>query len=69
MNAVPRGVPLSARAYSDTEPRRDATDSAPPGATPSAARSAGLNEAIGAGSIASSTSVRRVMLPVCQCSS
>ena len=69
MNTAPRGVPSSARALSEMLPRRDATVIMPSGSTCIAARSSEWSEATGSGSIASSTSVRRVMLPVCQCSS
>src|SRR5574337_734454 len=69
MNTAPSGVPSSARAASVTSPRRERTLIASPGPIPSAARSRGFSVAVGAGSIASSTAARRVIAPVCQCSS
>ena len=69
MNTAPRGVPASARAASAMLPRRDATVIVPLGETFICAMSSGFSDATGTGSISSSTSARRVMLPVCQCSS
>ena len=68
-NTVPGGELSSARANSVTAPRRVLSVTGSPGARPSAAMSCGCSSATGSGSIASSTAARRVMLPVCQCSS
>src|SRR6266568_4608419 len=69
MNTAPGGVPSSARAYSEILPRRDSTVTISPAFTPDRSRSAGWNDATGSGSMWSSTLARRVIAPVCQCSS
>ena len=50
-------------------PRRDSIVSVSPGVTPICSRSSGCTEATGSGSMLSSTEARRVIEPVCQCSS
>ena len=64
-----RRAVVGARVQRDA--RRGATRSSPrrPGCRRARARSSGWTSATGSGSSASSTVARRVMLPVCQCSS
>ena len=68
-DTAPRGVPSSRRTWMATAPRRDCTVMTSPASSPSAAKSAPHKEAVAMGSMASNTTARRVMLPVCQCSS
>src|SRR5712675_1119167 len=69
MNTTPSGTPSSWRAESSTVPRRVVTRTMSPGATPSRAMVPRESEATAEGSSASSTAARRVIAPVCQCSS
>src|SRR5579862_561784 len=69
MNTTPSGIPSSCRELSSTTPRRVVTRTMSPGATPSLARVPRETFATAEGSSASSTVARRVMAPVCQCSS
>ena len=63
------GVPSSRRTCSVTSPRRERSVITSPGCNPSRTRSGPPIDAVAIGSSASSTLARRVMLPVCQCSS
>ena len=69
MYTVPSGVPSSRRKLTLTLPRREHRVTIAPAFTPRRANSRPLTEAVAIGSSASSTLDRRVMLPVCQCSS
>jgi hypothetical protein len=69
MKTEPRVTPSSARAVSAISPRREATVMTSPPCAPSASRSSGCIDTTARGSIASSTEARRVIEPVCQCSS
>ena len=62
-------MPSSRRTLKHTSPRLDASVITSPSLKPSANISAPHIEAVASGSMASSTVARRVMLPVCQCSS
>ena len=66
---MPSATSRSARAFSTTVPRRVDTRMNPPGAMPSLSISRGFKPAIASGSMASRLDARRVMEPVCQCSS
>ena len=62
-------APRSGRTPSVTPPRRERTRACPPATSPRRAAVPGCKLTLGSGSSASSTLARRVMLPVCQCSS
>src|SRR5262245_10298054 len=69
MNTTPSGMPSSWRELSSTSPRRVVTRTMSPGLMPSLAKVPRESEATAAGSSASRTVARRVIAPVCQCSS
>ena len=66
---LPGATALSARAFNSIVPRRVVTRTGSPAAMPSRRSSAGARLATASGSSSSSTFARRVMAPVCQCSS
>ena len=68
MNTMSSATARSARAITDTAPRRVSMSIMSPGCTPILRKVRGCSEALACGSTASSTMVRRVMEPVCQCS-
>ncbi len=69
MNTTPSGMASSWRVLSSTSPRRVVTRTMSPGLMPSFTSVPRDTEATALGSSASSTVARRVMAPVCQCSS
>ena len=66
---MPGATALSARAFNSISPRRVVTRTGSPARMPSRRNSAGARLATASGSISSSTQARRVIAPVCQCSS
>ncbi len=69
MNTMPGAMALSLRAFNSIVPRRVVTRTRSPGCRPSRRNSAGARLATASGSSSSSTEARRVIAPVCQCSS
>src|SRR6185312_1413415 len=69
MNTTPSGMASSCREFSSTMPRRVDTRTMSPGLMPSLSMVPRDSAAVGDGSMASRTVARRVMAPVCQCSS